>query len=167
MINKAGFTMMELLIAAAIIGVLAIFATQTFLQTSTDIRVEDAKIRARSIAQAAHRFKWDYPSATFLSGENNPFGIVSARKSEQDCVMTNVTLQTLVNCGYLDYRQYASDDRVAQSGSNSTFMSNFAFWFAEEPAGDVCFRRSNANATSKIADAKTYCTDGETFSEEE
>lgn len=164
MINKAGFTMMELLIAAAIIGVLAVFATQTFLQTSTDIRVEDAKIRARAVAQAAHRFKWDYPAATFVIGEDKPFGSVVARKNTNDCVITNVSLQTLINCGYLDYRQYAADYRVAQSGGSSSFMSNFKFWFHNNNNGDVCFTRSNVSETSKIVDNKVYCTDGETFS---
>lgn len=159
---------MELLIAAAIIGVLAVFATQTFLQTSTDIRVEDAKIRARAIAQAAHRFKWDYPAATFVIGEDKPFGSVVARKDTNDCVITNVSLQILINCGYLDYRQFASDYRVAQSAASSQFFSNFKFWFAEKDGKvNVCFKRSNDSATSKIVYAKTYCTDGETFSEEE
>ena len=161
--RNAGFTLLELLMAAAIIGVLIFFATQTFRRASSDVRVQNAQARAQAVAAAAHRFKQDYPNATFLTeGDDRIFGIVSA-PNPANCQLSGggTTLQTLVDCGYLDYRQYATEFRSQGEEGVAIFYDNFHFWFNDNN-GQVCLTRANDEEGGKIADANTYCTAGET-----
>lgn len=150
--RKNGFTLMELLIAAAILGVLALFATQAFRKSSSDIRVEDAKVRAKAIAMAARRFKLDHPNPTFSL---DAMGSLTRPDSTACLPDSAVTLQMLVDCGYLDYRQYA----VEREGEDAEqpFVSYFNFKF--DSSGNVCIRK----ASEKIAmgDNEVLCTDGE------
>ena len=76
--NK-GFTLLELLIAAAIIGSLAVFATVSFRKTSSDVRVQDAIARAKVVANAARRFVFDNPSVygRIQVGTSSPMGEVT------------------------------------------------------------------------------------------
>ena len=160
--RNAGFTLLELLMAAAIIGVLIFFATQTFRRTSSDVRVQNAKTRARAVAAAAHRFKQDYPTATFLKeGDEKNFGFVSAPRPV-NCGLSagGISLQTLIDCGYLDYRQYAAEFRSQGEDGVPIFYDNFRFWFNDDN-GQVCLTRANDEEGGKITDANTYCTDGE------
>ena len=54
-VNRRGFTLLELLIAAVLVAILTMFATQTFRQTSWDIKLENAKRAADTVAVAAYR----------------------------------------------------------------------------------------------------------------
>ncbi len=110
--HRKGFTLLELLIAAAIIGVLAMFATQAFRRSSADVRVQDAKTRADVLGAALTRFLIDYPSykSSFLE---LPLADVPADGGV--CVPSSITgnsdgkahlLPTLANCGYLERRSY-------------------------------------------------------------
>lgn len=154
--KKDGFTLMELLIAAAILSALLVFATQSFRQSASDIRVEDAKVRAGAIAAAAQRLKIDYPNATFLLNENMGFVSGPRETDTVGCDVTNVDLDRLVQCGYLNYRQYAVD-RV-----NGNVISHFEFKFVDNN-GKVCI----SGASGRILTDSTICTtDGVTFTEE-
>lgn len=62
--GRKGFTLLELLIAAALVAVLTMFATQTFRKTSWDIKLENAKRSADTIAVAAYRHDIAYPGET-------------------------------------------------------------------------------------------------------
>ena len=151
--KQNGFTLIELLIAATIVGVLVIFATQSFRQTSSQIRVEDAKARAKVIAMAVRRFQIDYPSACV--GENpDPLGYVKAPTGV--CNHSTITLQNLVNCEYLDYRQYATE-----LYSDGKHRSHFVMTFSGSNPVKVCVARQSNEG--KILDDETYCTDGETW----
>ncbi len=152
MCKQNGFTLIELLIAATIIGVLVIFSTQSFRKTSSQIRVEDAKARAKVVAMAVRRFKIDYPSASV--GENpDPMGYVKAPTGV--CNHSTITLQNLVNCNYLDYRQYATE--LYADGHRSHFVMTFS---GSNPV-KVCVKRQDDKG--KILDTATYCTDGESW----
>lgn len=153
MYKQNGFTLIELLIAATIIGVLVIFATQSFRKTSSQIRVEDAKARAQVVAMAVRRFKIDYPSASV--GENpDPLGYVTGPSGT--CNHSTITLQNLVNCNYLDYRQYATELYV-----DGKHRSYFVMTFSGSDPVQVCVKRQDNQG--KILDTDTYCTDGETW----
>lgn len=149
--NKNGFTLLELLIAAAIIGVLAIFATQSFQAAATDVRVEDAKARAKIVAAAAHRFLLNYPSASSNLGSDGNSLIVST--DSRRCKTNTISVQNLVDCGYLEYRQYNAETREGEN-----YKRNFNMTF-EIVNGIlmVCVQ----GTTPKIKDKKQYCTDGE------
>lgn len=99
--NQKGFTMMELLIAAAIIGMLAVFATRSYRNTLGEAYIEDGKNRVRAVATAVQRFRMDYPGYSFGGGENLVKGKAACS------VGVAGTAQVLVNCGYLDDRPWS------------------------------------------------------------
>ena len=103
------------------------------------------KTRARHIAMAARRYKLDHPAATFSTAQMGKVTSVTTCGN----IVSGVTLQTLVNCGYLDYRQYKDEN-----------ASHFTMKFTS--AGKVCFK---GNST-KILDSACYCTDGENNTED-
>ena len=86
-LGRRGFTLLELLIAAILVGILTMFATQTFRQTARDVRIETAKRGADTIATAIFRYSIAYPNRS-LSG-----------------TMDQV-LGELIDRGFLDNRSY-------------------------------------------------------------
>ncbi len=67
--NKRGFTLLELLIAATIVGLLAVFATISYRNSAAEARMESARTRTRALAGAVQRFRLEYPVANVMSGE--------------------------------------------------------------------------------------------------
>ena len=157
--NVKGFTLLELLIAAAIIGTLAIFATQSFRRTASDTRVQDAQARAKIVAMAAQRFAKDYPAVVNGTApireqeDDDGMGVVDPPNPAQcNAGGVELSLQNLINCGYLEYRQYAYEVR-AEDGS---YGRNFNMFFYVHNGVWVCVNR----LTAKILDNNTYCSDG-------
>lgn len=60
--NNKGFTLLELLVAATIIGTLAVFATVSYKNSAADARMESFKARADELAGAVQRFSFEYPT---------------------------------------------------------------------------------------------------------
>ena len=58
---KKGFTLVELLVAAVIIGGLAVFATVAYRNSAAEARWTAAKARAEQLAAAVERLQIDYP----------------------------------------------------------------------------------------------------------
>lgn len=144
MYNKNGFTLLELLIAAALVGVLAMFATQAFRASASDIRVEDAKARALLLANAAEQYFIENSEAAFATGSaENPIKDFVAPVT---CNTSDSTAQQLVNCGFLEYRQ-VKDNNV-----------NMWFEAASKAKVKVCFQ-----GQGRVQDKCTYCTDGDSF----
>lgn len=71
--NRAGFTLLELLIAAAIIGILALFATVSYRNSTAQTRVAQARAVTQSLAMGNYRAHIDYPSIRF---DENPISDV-------------------------------------------------------------------------------------------
>ena len=142
--RKNGFTLLELLIAAVIVGSLAVFASITFRRSASDIRVQDAKVRAQVIAMAARMFKENYPGITFDTTHN----MTTEQITETSCNPTigTVTLETLVSCGYLENRRYVDPN------------FEFKFYVDENSKVYVCIKR-NANGSKVEAsnDAEYLC----------
>ena len=65
--NRAGFTLLELLIAAAIIGILALFATVSYRNSTAQTRVAQARAVTQSLAMGNYRAHIDYPNISFNS----------------------------------------------------------------------------------------------------
>jgi len=155
--NQLGFTLLELLIAAAIISVLAMFATRAFRQANSDIRIQDAQARAKIVAMAAHRMKVEYPGVKFSTDE---MGVVSSPNPRHCSPSATVNLQVLIDCGYLEYRQYAVEARDEEETDESkAYQTNFNMFFEDEESYTVCVK----GKTSKITDERCFCTDGETL----
>lgn len=155
--RKNGFTLLELLIAAVIIGALAVFASITFRRSASDIRVQDAKVRAQVIAVAARMFKENYPGVTFDTTHNMTSAQMTDKKltlndagTDTDCspYAQDVSLQTLVSCGYLENRRYVDPN----------------FFFKFQADGSVCISRNTGGSKVMADDTDEYCTNGETGS---
>ncbi len=147
-LKRKGFTLIELIIAAAIVGALAVFATQTFRHSASDIRVQDAKSRAKVIAMAARRMKYDNPTVTFETSAALSDEILTARNTAatETCSLISVDLQTLIDCGYLEYRKYLDP--------------NFQFKFSDND-GTICVK-INPGGSKVIGGADdTFCTNGD------
>lgn len=105
--NKKGFTLVELLVAATIIGVLAVFATVQLRKSAAETRWTQAKAKADALAFAAYRAKVDHPSLSFTN--------VPVQKSANlnDCTYGRGTGQvdpnTLISCGYLENSGWTDD----------------------------------------------------------
>lgn len=152
MYNHNGFTLLELLIAAALIGVLAMFATQAFRASASDVRVADAKARALLLKSAAERYYIEYPgAASFALGSTNP---LLAFAQPGSCVPTDSSVQNLVNCGFLEYRQVAYDT-TQTTAEGTTRSGSVDMWFesASKSGVTVCFK-----GKGRILDDATYCT---------
>ncbi len=102
--NKKGFTLLELLIAATIIGTLAVYATISYRNSIFETRLAEAKARTETVANARQRFELDYPGAS-LNGAvlNTKKGICPSNPSAAS------DAQDLVNCGYLEEGNWHSD----------------------------------------------------------
>lgn len=99
--KKNGFTMIELLIAAAIIGVLAVLSTSSYKNTLIKTRLEEGKTRTRVAADAAMRFQMDYPGHTF-SGDKLIY-----MQSVGGCATSDTSPAQLIQCGYLENRPWS------------------------------------------------------------
>ena len=95
--NKKGFTLLELLIAATIIGTLAMYATISYRNSIFETRLAEAKARTETVANAFQRFDMDYPGSS-MNGAilNTKKGICPTNPSSSN------NAQDLVNCGYLE-----------------------------------------------------------------
>jgi prepilin-type N-terminal cleavage/methylation domain-containing protein len=95
--NNKGFTLLELLIAATIVGALAMYATISYRTSVFETRLAEAKVRTETVANAVQRFEMDYPGAslngTLLNTKKQP--CPTNPKNANDA-------QDLVNCGYLE-----------------------------------------------------------------
>ncbi len=67
MCKKKGFTLVELLVAATIIGILAIFATNSYRNGVAETRWAQAKANLDQLANSIQRMKTDYPGLKFSS----------------------------------------------------------------------------------------------------
>ena len=95
--NKQGFTLLELLIAATIVGTLAMYATISYRNSIFETRLAEAKARTETVANARQRFELDYPGAS-LNG-----AILNTKKGTCPSNPSSASdAQDLVNCGYLE-----------------------------------------------------------------
>ena len=121
--NKRGFTLLELLIAATIVGLLAVFATISYRNSAAEARMESARTRTRALAGAVQRFRLEYPVANVMSGEmanvTEPGTCSPAMEGAE-----NVP-QMMIFCGFLE-----------NGGWNSEWVQFFVCNGRTEP--DIC-----------------------------
>lgn len=82
--NNKGFTLLELLIAATIIGILAVFATVAYRESAAETRLAGAKAQAEALANAVQRYRMDPAACTLITSNST------------------LNISNLVNCGYLE-----------------------------------------------------------------
>jgi len=96
--KKAGFTLLEILIAATIVGALAVLATTSYRSTVAETHIQAAKIRTEQLANAVQRFQVDYGASKLAKGVE-----FSRLESVGACnpTATETTASKLIKCGYL------------------------------------------------------------------
>lgn len=124
--NNKGFTLLELLIAATIVGALAMYATISYRTSVFETRLAEAKVRTETVANAVQRFEMDYPGAS-LNGT-----LLNTKKQPCPTNPKNANnAQDLVNCGYLEEGEWNSEyffivpcGKKPQHSVCSTLMGN-------------------------------------------
>ena len=96
-LTKRGFTLLELLIAATIIGILAMFATVSYKSSQADVRVAGAKARAEMLAGAVQRWNLEHPAIWGLM-KNSSGGSCSYQGGQGE----SNGVQNLIRCGYVE-----------------------------------------------------------------
>ncbi len=116
--SKKGFTLVELLVAATIIGILAVFATSAYRNSVAETRFTQAKALALQLANAVIRARIDYPNVKFSANDmSNPTSMTGCTITP---VSTTVYPFELVRCGYLEraawtneyFSYYICDDKT-------------------------------------------------------
>ncbi len=74
--NQKGFTLLELLIAATIIGTLAVLATVSYRASESDAHVAAARAKVEVLAGAVQRFRLEYEHANIASGKIGNLSLV-------------------------------------------------------------------------------------------
>lgn len=101
--NNKGFTLLELLVAATIIGILAVFATTSYKNSAADARIVAAKTLTDTLANAVQRMRIEYPAFKNVSGQMRD----KAVSSTDECSPTAVS--GLVSCGLLGNNNWERD----------------------------------------------------------
>ena len=107
--NRKGFTLLELLMAAAIITALASVAVSSYRAKIADTYVEDGKNQARALATAVRLFELEYPSVTVREdGLNGSLGTIP-----DSCAPTETASPAMmVACGFLENRRWGNEHIV-------------------------------------------------------
>ena len=98
--NNKGFTLLELLIAATIVGLLAVFATVAFKESAADNRINASKIKTDQLAAGMQRFRLDHP-LTIISGQDNHL-MGNLTDHTVTCQPRAGFAKTLITCDYVD-----------------------------------------------------------------
>lgn len=106
--NKKGFTLLELLMAAAIVTALASVAVVSYRAKIADAHIEDGKNQARALATAVRMFELEYskrPSGAMPA--NGPFTAAEVGA----CSPTGSPLlpSQLVACNFLENRWWGNE----------------------------------------------------------
>ena len=99
--DRKGFTLVELLIAATIIGILAVFATAQYRNSAAETRWAAAKARADQLAYAVYQVAIEYPNLKFSKVAMAP-GSTGSNCAYPSNPSGTYDPASLVTCGYLD-----------------------------------------------------------------
>lgn len=104
--KEVGFTLVELLVAATIIGILAVFATNSYRNSVAETRWAAAKANLDQLATAVQRFKMDYASIKINGVAMSNGGLCPVAYPSSSWI---VAPGCLVSYGYLEASDWASD----------------------------------------------------------
>lgn len=103
--NSKGFTLLELLVAATIIGIMAVFATTSYKNSAADARVAAAKTRTEALAGAVQRMRFEYPAFKSVSGQMTDVDM----KAPSTIACNTNAASGLISCGFLGNNGWNSD----------------------------------------------------------
>ena len=114
--NKKGFTLLELLIAATMMAVLATMGTVAYRHAISETRIQDAKNKLEVAATGMRRYMLDHPNDVYTGGSSELSAIQNgsgawAAVNELSCPKTiGFTADKLIKCDYLENREWTSDE---------------------------------------------------------
>ncbi|MBR4682331.1 MAG: prepilin-type N-terminal cleavage/methylation domain-containing protein [Elusimicrobiaceae bacterium] len=98
--NKRGFTLLELLIAATIMGLLAMVAAVSYRSSIIENRLEAAKIKTEQLATGYQRFLQEQP--VHLDNNGGAALMGNLTDSSIQCQPYSHNPKTLITCGYVE-----------------------------------------------------------------
>ena len=102
-----GFTLVELLVAATIIGILTMFATVSYRNSAAETRWAQAKANLEQLAAAVQRARVDYPAIKFSAAKMSN---TSSSSCPWDPGTSDDTAPgNLIACGYLEGNRWNSE----------------------------------------------------------
>ena len=125
--NKKGFTLVELLVAATILGILVFLATTEYRNGVAEARWAQAKLSADQLATAVLQAKMDYPTLTFTGNlmrnvvSNCNYSLGMPEDEPEDPA-------SLIACNYLEKQSWSNENFVYlvcdQNGTCPSFTDN-------------------------------------------
>ncbi len=109
--HKKGFTLLELLMAAAIISALAVVATATYRAKILDGYAADAKNQARVVAMAVRLFELEY-SVRLGDSEMPNVPVTRVTCAPSNSAEDSATVM-MVSCGFLENRGWGVKEKFS------------------------------------------------------
>lgn len=148
---QKGFTLVELLIAASIVAILAMFSTVAYRNSAWETRLEGAKARANMLAGAYMRFMAENPGWYIQESKmSDTIGSEEAVCSlGRDGAPGEPSAPLLISCGYVERQGWGSDPY-------------FEYWLYQTDITDTtdevstCLKAVGKKVPAKYKN-KTYC----------
>ena len=147
----AGFTLLELLIAATIIGILALFATVGYRNSMAEARVAEGRAKVKALAIANYRAHIDYPGISF--GNDAISDTVSVVGGSGDVCKRGFA--------YAPTETWAASCLVANGYVDAMGFGGY-FQFKVKGDSEACMYGANSKLGSKYNGKEIYCYDAET-----
>ncbi|GEM_PF-2500546 len=154
--NKKGFTLVELLIAATIVGILTVFATVQYRNSRDEVRIAGGKARVDMLAGAVQRWRLEHGSSYIVGEMTDINGTVDG--STCNYAPSSADPTQLIKCGYVENGGWETSQEMPLifyvCGTNTT-TGNCAGAPISSPL--ACMISGGGFHSDKFGDGYMYC----------